>query len=271
MKLIAGQCSLHPDHRAELKQLGEIPEVWGIRACGLKSVTSPRDFMGIDKDAYFNGGKYPSVEYAKEIEKMGKVVAFELMDLVQLEQYKNIKKLFVWNPAINQLGYPIYQTAKKAKEKGWYVGLKNPKWHGDAETQKEGVPLTNGEKNWWGNAKFAEYAGLEKDKIILIQRGVDIENKGNYRNVPVHRSSVRLKKLGYELWFDPSHTFGQLMRDEIVNRTIEAMKLKTEEGYLYSGILIEVGTSETDSYQHITIQELHTLIDELAKFREFVV
>ena len=47
------------------------------------------------------------------------------------------------------------------------------------------------------------------------------------------------------------------------------MKMKIENGdWLYDGILIEVGTSTTDTEQHITISELSNLIDEISKFRE---
>lgn len=264
MKIIAGACSIDQENKKEALELADIPEVWGVRCVGLKSVTSPRDFMGVDQKAYFDGDEYPpSIKIAKEIANKGKYVGLELMDIAQLDWYEDIDKMFIWNPAINQLGYPIYQTAKRAK-KDWYMGLKNPKWHGDAETQVEGNPLTNGEKNWLGNAKYAELGGAKN--IVMIQRGIDAPNKGSYRNIPNHAGSARLKKLGYEVWFDPSHTFGQLMRDEIVPRTIQVMGMKIDGDWLYSGLLIEVGTSQTDSFQHISIDELKTLIHAL-KFR----
>ena len=60
------------------------------------------------------------------------------------------------------------------------------------------------------------------------------------------------------------------MRDHIVEGTIEAMKMKDEdENFLYDGILIEVGDSVTDTYQHITVQELKDMVTELSKFRKF--
>jgi hypothetical protein len=41
-----------------------------------------------------------------------------------------------------------------------------------------------------------------------------------------------------------------------------------DKNYLYDGILIEAGNSETDTEQHITINELKILCKELSKFRE---
>jgi 3-deoxy-D-arabino-heptulosonate 7-phosphate (DAHP) synthase len=39
---------------------------------------------------------------------------------------------------------------------------------------------------------------------------------------------------------------------------------------LYDGILIEAGTSKTDSEQHISIKELKELVKELSKFRKIL-
>ena len=42
----------------------------------------------------------------------------------------------------------------------------------------------------------------------------------------------------------------------------------SDGSYLYDGALIEVGTSTTDTEQHITLMELQDLCDAVAKFRE---
>ena len=69
--------------------------------------------------------------------------------------------------------------------------------------------------------------------------------------------------------FDPSHSYGPKLRAKIVEGTIEAMKIKLDNGdWLYDGILLEVGTSTTDTEQHIAINELSNIIDEISKFRE---
>ena len=122
------------------------------------------------------------------------------------------------------------------------------------------------EKTWIGLVKFA--GDLEHD-IILINRGVDVPDKGNFRNIPVHTISKRVKKnTGVKLFFDPSHSYGPKMRDSITQAVIDAMRMKVnEDEYLYDGALIETGTSSTDTDQHISVKELEHIVKEIAKFR----
>ena len=125
------------------------------------------------------------------------------------------------------------------------------------------------EKVWKG---LAIYTGIHGDKsrIIKIQRGIDDPPEGDFRKFPVHKCAARVKKdTGYQIFFDPSHVCWPKLRDQIVDKTLEALQLKLDDGrYLYDGILIEAGTSTTDTEQHITINELSNLVDEISKFRE---
>lgn len=125
------------------------------------------------------------------------------------------------------------------------------------------------EKTWAG---LASYTGKLVGDTILIHRGVDVPDKGNYRSFPVHQMALRTKlATKLKLYFDPSHALGPKMRDEIVKATIEAMKMKiSDQEYVYDGILVEVGTSVTDTLQHITLKELEYMLKELAKFRDLV-
>jgi hypothetical protein len=69
--------------------------------------------------------------------------------------------------------------------------------------------------------------------------------------------------------FDPSHSYGPSKRDEILEGTIKAMNMKlNDEEYLYDGILIEAGTSVTDTDQHVTIAELKDMVKALSKTRD---
>ena len=104
----------------------------------------------------------------------------------------------------------------------------------------------------------------------MIQRGVDEPDKGDFRSLPIHQCAKRVKQAtGYQMLFDPSHSYGPKLRAKIVEGTIEAMKIKLDNGdWLYDGALIEVGTSTTDTEQHITINELSKIIDEISNFRE---
>jgi 3-deoxy-D-arabino-heptulosonate 7-phosphate (DAHP) synthase len=155
-----------------------------------------------------------------------------------------------------------------AARNNWTIGLKNGKWfseHFNFADEKINDKLSSMEKTWIGISKY-----IKNNEFIFIMRGVDIENKGNFRNVPIHEAAKRVKKMtGIKLFFDPSHSFGPKLRDNIVEGTIKAMSLRLDENnYLYDGILIEVGTSETDKDQHITITELETLTQKLSSFRD---
>ena len=50
--------------------------------------------------------------------------------------------------------------------------------------------------------------------------------------------------------------------------TIEAMRMTVDNQFLYTGILVETGTSITDTKQHITVDELQLMLNEISKFRK---
>ncbi len=275
MKIIAGPCSVDYNNIKEIYEIAKLP-IWGVRCVGLKSVTnhSKDRFLGIDYEAYLNKESlFPSIEMAKEvIRKTGKIVAVELMEpATQLPFYDKAipeGKLFGWNPSTNQLGWPIRTTGFYAAKNKWWIGLKNGKWVGDVEVEINGVPLTNMEKNWAGNVSFAEAGGQPKERIVMIHRGVDKPDKGEYRYPPSHESAKRVKKVtGCQVWFDPSHCFGKNLRHKIVEETIKALKMKCDEGFLYDGLLIEVGHAQTDTFQHISVEEFKHLLNEISSFR----
>ena len=297
VKIIAGPCSISNENAKELKEIISLNSntrrpIHGVRVVGLKSRTELKNdasYMGMDFDVHMqiynemlNGNfnainkiDYPSIEIAKDIlaidDKM--IVATEIVDpVLQIPILaRNIgQNLFPWNPAVNQLGWQMKIMGEYAKKYGFAIGIKNAKNLGisaeDSEKNNKSAPL---EKVWKG---LATYTGIQEDKsrIFMIQRGVDDAEKGDFRNTPIHQCAKRVKQAtGYGMLFDPSHSFGPKLRDKIVEGTIEAMKMKIDDGnWLYDGILIEVGTSTTDTEQHITISELSNLIDEISKFRE---
>jgi 3-deoxy-D-arabino-heptulosonate 7-phosphate (DAHP) synthase len=296
LKIIAGPCSVSLRNIADIYEIADIKIngrycIWGTRVVGLKSRTTfykDGKGMGIDFNDYVKSIKkivknkdlsqlkiFKSIKIAQKIYKeTGLLIATEIMDpLIQPLLYENIipkDKLLLWNPAVNQLGWPIFVMSQFIKRNKWYLGIKNPKWLGDylkRADSKNYKNRTTAEKTWEG---LVHYSGLEKERIILIHRGVDIPEKRNYRNYPVHNLAMRVKQhTGCLLFFDPSHSHGPKMREKILPATIKAMKMKIDEkNYLYDGILIEVGNSETDTEQHITIKELKILCKELSKFRE---
>jgi hypothetical protein len=280
---------------AELKSNGQ-PAIYGARTVGLKSRTNldhqntDAGFMGYDFEAimknfniFGHGGNaddlipLPTVEMAEKLyHNTGLIPSSEIM--LPAIQLACIKKSFskdpflVWNSAVDQLGWHVRQMAGFAEEHGWMVGLKNGKWLGEEYEISESEEFqgkTSIETVWDGLVNYATLA----PEIVLIQRGCDLPAKGEYRNLPIHFAAKRTKlrhldKSKVQLYFDPSHSLGPKMRDQIVDKTIEAMQMKlTEDQYLYDGILIEVGTAKCDTHQHISVNELAELVDRLSEFR----
>jgi 3-deoxy-D-arabino-heptulosonate 7-phosphate (DAHP) synthase len=303
LKIIAGPDSIDEYNMEEIYQISELElngrkAIYGTRTVGLKSRTgfdpnnSPEKFMGYDFDVImrnFNvfglGGTIedmkplPSFRMAKQIyEDTGLLCSSEIMlpaiQLGCLSKEFKFKPFMVWNPAVDQLGWHIRQMAGFADEYDWIVGLKNGKWLGedyDTAEDENYKGETSMEKAWSGLVSYAS----PSPETILIQRGADLPNKGEYRNLPVHQTAKRVKQKHHDqnlkLFFDPSHALGPKMRDQIVDQTVEAMKLKvSEQKYLYDGILIEVGTAKCDTYQHITVEELKQLTERLGEFRQIV-
>jgi len=297
--IIAGPCSVSENNIDQLFRIANIcvidsanksqRAIWGLRVVGLKSRTSmdsTGEGMGMDFHEYVHNADLvtsnrsvdnfkvlPSVEIARRlVQETGLTVATEIMDpVIQLPLYEKAipkGKLLIWNPAVNQLGYQMYIMGIYADRNSWFIGIKNGKWLGEISDGDVNIM----EKNWIGQISFAtkDKQFPLRDRIAMIHRGVDVAEKGKFRHLPVHDSAEKVKKMTrVKIFFDPSHSFGRFLRDQIVNQTIMAMHMKTSEGeYLYDGILIEVGTSKTDTEQHITIEELQRLCDEIIKFRE---
>ncbi|CAN5173083.1 hypothetical protein BH09PAT2_BH09PAT2_00690 [soil metagenome] len=298
--IIAGPCSVDEKNISEIREIARIEyqdkegtyhrAIAGTRIVGLKSRTDlsvDGSGMGMDYPAYvrhmevmIKGGGIkdfeilPSALIAEEIYKeTNMIIATEVMNpIIQLPSYIGRigpGKLLPWNPAVTQLGWHVEQMAAFARPYGWHIGLKNGKWIGDhmhVADSDEFAGQTTMEKAWVGLVK---YAGIIEQDIILIHRGVDVPGKGNYRNAPVHKIAKRVKKnTGVKLFFDPSHSFGPKMRDSIPQAVIEAMKMTLDGQYLYDGVLIETGTSATDTDQHITMDELREIVKEIATFRD---
>lgn len=288
LEIIAGPCSIDNKNFNEIFEIADIstkngPAVMGTRNVGLKSRTEladSREGMGIDAvaiDILMKNPKsditLPSVLMAEQIVKeTGMLIATEVMiPHLQLPQFVGripAGKLLAWNPSVNQLGWQILESTNFAIENGWSIGIKNGKALGTT-LEKANDPngeMTPMEVTWNGLGTYARGAS----EVIFIQRGVDVPEKGDHRNAPVHEAARRIKQRNpnAKIFFDPSHVFGPKMRNIIVESTLHAMSMIDGDGFLYDGVLIETGTSTTDTMQHITIPELHGLILDLSKFRK---
>jgi 3-deoxy-D-arabino-heptulosonate 7-phosphate (DAHP) synthase len=301
ISIIAGPCSVNEDNFHELFQLASMEvknskgtgqrAISGIRVVGLKSrtyYTPDGKDLGIDYSTYLHnlsvyqqgGGikdfiMMPGIQMAKQVaEETGLLVATEIVSpLIQVPLYERSLKendMLLWNPAVSQIGWHFLEMAQFIKNTNWKLGLKNPKWQGkekyDAATL---IELSSMEKAWLG---LSSYVGGFKERVVFIHRGVSIAESGMYRNMPLHESAKKIKKItGRKIYFDPSHSFGSKLRDKIVDGTLDTMKMMfSPDEYLYDGILIEAGSSRTDSGQHITHIELQRLVNELSKFRNII-
>lgn len=296
LEIVTGPCSIDNKNFREVLEIwqkqinGQIPFT-GVRVVGVKSRTAPtksKDGGWIDADMLVANQRlfaqrwmqslslhaHPSIEMMEKVLQETPVgVATEIVDpyiqsMVMANHFweKNIwpNRVMVWNPAVLQIGHPVQFMAQMAENFGWHVGIKNCK------EQDPGV------KKWsW----MVEYAGewmssvwLQNRRIIAIHRGYDLESKWTHRNQPVHGNAVEMKKKfpWLRMYFDPSHTFWSDMRSSIVEETIKAMQMKVPETdiYLYDWMLIEAGTSTTDTKQHITLDELFDMTTRLADIRK---
>lgn len=297
LEIIAGPCSITPENAEEIiHEIAPIitPDgnraIYGTRVVGLKSrtgMTPDGKGMGIDFElineafdlsrAERNKLMLPSRVLAEKIVKeTGMLIATEIMiPHLQLPFYElsDILKgnMMIWNPAVEQLGWNMLEMSHFAIRNNWELGMKHGKFLGKDPLHVTNQPdyqhETSLEKTLIGMTTFTNG---KKDDLIIIHRGVDVPGKGDYRNALIHEVMKRLKSNvpGSRLYFDPSHSFGPKMRHQIVDGIIEAMSLKTERGFLYDGILIEAGTSPTDTDQHITIAELNDVVQQLSQFRK---
>lgn len=306
LEIIAGPCSVNKDNLRQIYEIADLEvinqkgekqrAIWGTRIVGMKSRTNLADdetSMGIDfrhilENMMILSERWttddlrmaPSVTMTKEvIENTQLQVASELMvPDAQIPLYVQARivpgKLLLWNPSVNQLGWQIKQMAILMKNHNWDIGLKNGKWLDQDPTlclAPNFERQTGLERTWEGLASFAkDHDGY----LVFIHRGLEIPQKGQMRGFPVHEIALRVKRRMRQqraktlMYFDPSHTFGPKLRDEIVERTIKVMQLTDGNDWLYDGLLIEAGNSSTDTGQHISVAELHCLASELARFRE---
>lgn len=293
IQIIAGPCSIDEYNLREVYDIASKQLAQKVRIVGVKSRTSYSvTGMGIDAETLernmqiiAQGGTIeeleipPSIKIAAELlESTGVGVATEIMvPHLQIPLYGKIgisgSKFMPWSPSVEQLGWPIQEAALYANLIGSQIAIKNGKWLGDTSisaADEESLSKKTGmESTWEGLATYAQ--NVNKRPPVLIHRGFDVQGKGDHRNIPIHNLAARVAaRTNLPIYFDPSHSFGPKMKDKIVDETVRAMQMRNPfcpDKFLYSGILIEVGTSKTDTEQHITINELEELNNRLMRIR----
>lgn len=299
LEIIAGPCSITPENTEEvIDEIAKIqtPDgqraIFGTRVVGLKSRTSLDllgEGMGIDSQAIQKAMKLPlqerlkikipSVELAEKIvKKTGMVITTEIMiPHIQLPYWESKKpfqgKLMIWNPAVNQLGWNLYEMGEFAQKNDWNIGIKHGKFLGKDPLEVANHPDYKGETSLEKVLiGLTSYVPDMREDLIIIHRGVDVPGRGDYRNAITHEIMKRIKKKipkSNRLYFDPTHSIGPIMRHKIIDEIMRSMKMKIGDEFLYDGILMEAGSSSpVDLGEHITIEELKQLVIDLSKFRK---
>lgn len=297
LEIIAGPCSITDENVEEvINEIAPIttPDgqraIYGTRVVGLKSRTAlptgdagmGMDYPVIKKMFSLPQEKWekltlPSVEIAERIVKeTGLLVSAEIMiPHMQLPFYAQKKILdgnfLAWNPAVEQLGWNMLELSAVAQKHNWHVGIKHGKFLGkdplDVANHPDYAGETSLEKVLLG---LTTYVKPSTNDLIIIHRGVDVPGRGDYRNAIAHQIMKRVKPRvpHAKIYFDPTHSIGPKMRHKIIEETIAAAKLKVGDDYLYDGLLMEAGTSPTDTDEHVTIKELQELVTTLSEFRK---
>lgn len=297
LTIIAGPCSVTPENTDQIiHEIAPIttPDgkkaIFGTRVVGLKSRTAllkePKgmgmDWQVIQKCMTLSPTEQkklqlPSVELAEKIAtETDMLISSEIMmPHLQLPFWERKKVLqnnvMIWNPAVEQLGWHLYQMNQFAKRNGWSIGIKHGKFLGKDPLEVANHPdykdETTLEKVILG---LTTYVDNPKGELIIIHRGLDVPGRGDYRNAIAHEimKRVKLKAPHAKMYFDSTHSIGPKMRHKIVEDTLFAMKLKAVDNFLYDGLLMEAGDSPTDTDEHVTIKELKYLIANLSNFRK---
>ncbi len=243
-------------------------------------------------------------EWVEEIAATGMHIGFECVDAVHAMMFSGIIPAFLglcWTPSVSNLGETAQQIAEIAASNDWAMGIKNPKFPPVYDPKHPENP-SDLEKTWAGLASYVfGVQGIGRiPEIVLIQRGVvdrdpKLPGEHPWRNFPVHRSTIITKKLVQDMLdtipqehrpklvvaYDPSHTNGAERREQIVADATHAACLRNEDvtndsanpnGFVYNMLLIESNKKDaakplSDAGQHITGEELQTVVSEVAKTR----
>lgn len=243
-------------------------------------------------------------EWVEEIAATGMHIGFECIDEVHAMMFSDIIPAFLglcWTPSVSNLGETAQQIAETATLNRWTMGIKNPKFPPVYDPEHPENP-SDLEKTWAGLASYV--LGVQSishiPEIVLIQRGVidrdpKLPGENSWRNFPIHQNTIVVKEMVGRMLakipeekrpklvvaYDPSHTNGEKRRDQIVADATRVASLRNKdvsshslnpEGHVYDMLLIESNDPKasrplSDAGQHITGEEVQTIMSNIAKTR----
>ena len=244
--VIAGPCSAETEEQvmATAKELVQNEDVRIFRAGIWKPRTRPNSFEGVGEKGL------PWLKKVKE--ETGLLVTTEVANAHHVELALKNDIDILWIGARTTVNpFSVQEIADALKGTNIPVMVKNP----------INVDLAL----WMGALERLNLAGL--DKLAAIHRGFSTSEKTEYRNQPLWRIPIELKRLMPELPIicDPSHITGN--RDRIALVCQKAMDVDMD------GLMVETHPNPTEAWsdaaQQVTPTALKDIVSKLVLKTEF--
>jgi chorismate mutase len=244
--VIAGPCSAETQEQvmATAKELVQNEDVRIFRAGIWKPRTRPNSFEGVGEEG---------LKWLKQVkDETGLLVTTEVANATHVEQALKHDIDILWIGARTTVNpFSVQEIADALKGTNIPVMVKNP----------INVDLAL----WMGALERLNLAGL--DKLVAIHRGFSISEKTEYRNQPLWRIPIELKRHLPDLPIicDPSHITGDRSRIALVCQ--KAMDLDMD------GVMVETHPNPdeawSDAAQQVTPTSLSSIIKSLNLKTEF--
>lgn len=246
--VIAGPCSAETEEQvlATAKEVVQIEDVRIFRAGIWKPRTRPNSFEGVGEKGL------PWLKRVKE--ETGLLVSTEVANANHVELALKNDIDILWIGARTTVNpFSVQEIADALKGTNIPVMVKNP--------------INADLALWMGAFERLNLAGI--DKLVAIHRGFSTAEKSEYRNVPLWRIPIELKRLLPDLPIvcDPSHITGK--RDRVALVCQKAMDIDME------GVMVETHPNPeaawSDAAQQVTPTALAQIIKSLKLKTEFSV
>ncbi len=244
--VIAGPCSAETEEQVmeTAKAVVEIEDVRIFRAGIWKPRTRPNSFEGVGE---------VGLKWLKRVkEETGLLVTTEVANAHHVELALKHDIDILWIGARTTVNpFSVQEIADALKGTNIPVMIKNP--------------INADLALWLGAFERMNLAGI--DKLVAIHRGFSTAEKSDYRNVPLWRIPIELKRRHPELPMicDPSHITGDRERIALVCQ--KAMDVDME------GIMVETHPNPaeawSDAAQQVTPTSLGQIIKSLVLKTEF--